>query len=822
MKSISRKGRRKLLSEQRILVAVILSALMSSVCFAGTYEYVWDSSNPKDSFGDGKVTLTLDGSTISAMSVGTETGDVVTFSGTPMSFSAGAEIRVDRGTLDLANGMNAAGDISCVCGMPPTAWVGTNGGLYGDVFTTVLTDTSLSDIEIVSAHLNFSATGGGNEENSNPYHVTRGSTWMEVQLQEYLGSGNSTKVVKIRLEQFGADIKAKMLYAKYVRAQNAIGEDFDNPSGRFEISDMGVRTSTSTPDYHYGCDRLRFVLVKGIVAVKVSGPFSCAGKIDVAEGVGFEVVNQPTATVNRVELPSGSTFSVVVDGIGPVDDVLHDYGYVPNSGWTLFAANRSIKDMDVESIAGTLAGSSLSSTPVEAWGGYARWISDTVLSVQFQMNKNSSYTKGVLVKLRQAGSNVEFIAISCHYYEGGVGTKSFEGAGVSAGPAYATSPTTAGYCVASFSAAFTRQSASRVTLSNGGAAKGGTIEVLGESATRHAELRVTNKSGLPTNGVVNVGRYGVLSLINSDTAWDKGLAGGSCVINVQQGGKLRQGGDSPFSANLQYDTQRVIIDGGEAEFGCECTKAASSADQVDTSGSTYLNFLTLRNGARCYGKAVRLGNIDAKWTVEGTSPSVWDTGISLLAANGTAQKTVEFSIADVTSSEAVDFTVSGDMKMFNPSAPASYKNLHVRKTGAGTMKVNGDTDFTVYPLDVMGGVWMVGADSTMNTVQNINIDGGSFSTADGINASVGALSVGENGGGIIANANSTINFLDSTSVAWSGVVDVICRNGASVRFGTSSNALTKAQQKKLRLNGKRAKLDASGLVVPSGFQLSIR
>ncbi|MBE6397900.1 MAG: hypothetical protein E7046_12935 [Lentisphaerae bacterium] len=758
------------------------------------------------------------------MSVNTISGDTVSFSGDPMSFSGGAAVRIAGGLLHFGNGIDVSGDIAFVH-TAPQHWIATDerkGGLYGDEFTVVLENADLNDIEISAAYLNGKANGGDSNGNAQPYHVMRGEAWMEVQLQQCLGI---TKVVKIRLEQDGSDIKAKILYARFVRSQNAIGEDFDNPSGNFTIENIGFRTTEGTPEDYYGCSKLFFTSRERIADVMVSGPFTCSGTVDIASEMKLSLVNQENAKVAKLSLPDGAIFAVSTDGSSPVDKTsVCEHGYVPKSAWSVFAHNRNLKDVDIDSISGTLGGRSLSWTPVEAWVGYFRWVDDTTLSFQFQYKAdNSTLTKGVWAKLRQYGDNIEIIAIDGCYYTGGVGTKSFESEGVTRTGSYASSgESQSGYCILSFNAAFTRPGyASCVTLVDGGTSQGGKIVIAGSSEDRHAELRVTNRAGLPTNGVVSVGRYGVLSLINADTFQGVSVADGTCDIHVEAGGKFRQGGDKSFSENLSRNRQSVIIDGGEAEFGCECSKSSSSVDSVDTSGSTYLNFLTLRNGARCYGKAVRLGNCDARWIVEGTSPSFWDADISLLARGTLVPATVTFDVLDVTSSEAVDFTVSGSMKMFTQE---DYRMLHVTKTGSGTMKVNGVTDFTAFPLVVSNGIWMVGADNTMNAAQNIRLDGGAFAADTGVHAAVGTLAIGISDCGIIAGEGATIVFLDSSAVAWGGGrVDVECSPGSVVRFGDSSSALTASQQRKLYLNGARAKLDANGFVVlKSGFAMSIR
>ena len=85
-------------------------------------------------------------------------------------------------------------------------------------------------------------------------------------------------------------------------------------------------------------------------------------------------------------------------------------------------------------------------------------------------------------------------------------------------------------------------------------------------------------------------------------------------------------------------------------------------------------------------------------------------------------------------------------------------------------------------------------------------------SADGVSASVGKLLVGGAGGGIVAGANATVSFLDSSDQTWLGTANITCPEGSSVRFGTSASALTAAQQRKLRLNGKRAVLSDDGTV----------
>ncbi|MBR4654543.1 MAG: hypothetical protein IKO72_14380 [Kiritimatiellae bacterium] len=804
-------------------VFMVAAVVATTGVFAGKYEYQWDASDPQTSFGDGKVTLTLDGSSISAMQVNVTTNDTVCFSGDAMNFSAGATVTIPHGNLCISNAVTAAGDIEFIRTGTLEPWTGTNVGLFLDEYTLVQENVDLADIEVAYAHLSGSA-GGGDYYNAEPYHVVRGDGWMEVQLQQSLSPNWTTKVIKIRLEQDGDDVKAKTLYAKYVMNTNVLGLNFDVPSSEYTIGTTTLPSSNNTPEYCYRCTGLKFAPAGARATVSISGTFNGAGKVKVDDIISVTFLNQD-ATIRSLEL-GNATLGVGTDETVADDAQTHEIGPLEN-GWYDFIQDSKLVELDLDSISGKLAGNMLTTTPTDAQVCYMTWVNNnTVLQFELQLKTSgSSYTKGVLVKLRDYNGNIQYCPASCWYYQGEPGTKSFAAGGCSQNNSYATTPTGSGYCVASLSARVFRWR--RVIIEHGGSTTGGVIEVFGHSETCRSELRIALKTGLPTNGVVRVGQNGILSLIATNGFdYAKGVSNGKCEIYVGPGGKLRQGGNIDFVGNIGYDFQKITIDGGEAEFGCECIKPGSSADAVNTAGSTYLDSLTLKNGARCYGKAVRMGNIDSTWKITGTSPSVWDTGISILATYNAATLVRDiFDVDDVTESAAVDFTVTGDMKMFHsPSFPSDvYQKLRITKKGAGTMKVNGVTDFCVEPLEIQGGTWMVGSDDTMNSAQNILLAGGSFASADDVTASVGRLLVDSAGGGIDVGDASAVSFADSSSEDWSGRVDISCPAGSSVRFGTTSAGLTSAQLRKMRLNGQHVKLDENGYaVVRSVFAISFR
>jgi len=409
------------------------------------------------------------------------------------------------------------------------------------------------------------------------------------------------------------------------------------------------------------------------------------------------------------------------------------------------------------------------------------------------------------------------------YVAGEPGQADFRNGGMSAG-SYAPAINQGGYCLAGISVTFAeRKNAAVVRVADASGMAGGTLSACGADATRKGELRITDGSGVPLGGCLNVESNGIVSLITSGQNAASGLVGGNCRIRVGAGGTLRQGGNAQFVGSFGSSTPiPVEVDGGEVVFGCEYNGSGTDSDPVNTAGSTYLNDITLRNGARCSGSAVRIGLGSNRFAVSGTSPSFFNTGMSLLSVWNVFTE-LAFDVVDVTASTTADLTVDGDMLTFKNGTDSNYSKYQLVKAGAGTMLVNGRTDFSVYPLRVDGGCWKVGRADTMTGTQGVAINGGAFGVVAGLDVSVGKVTL-LSSGGVVADAGSTVCFAASADVAWTpgAVLSVSCAEGAKVRFGSTDGALAAGQKARLRLNGVKATLDANGFVVPSGFILILR
>lgn len=810
------------MKRQSVMAAV---SLVSVCALAADIVCEWDPANPQTSYADGKVSLTLNGSSVTSLRFDAP-GDTVTFTGGELAFATGAQISLLDGSLVFSNDVSSAGNVDVSSGVLPSYSWGSRTATVGVtpvltyMWTTILPDVDLDELELTSGYL----CGGGLDALLEPRNVKRGAGWIECQFKYSAGSGSTTKAVKIRLEQEGADIKAYHANSWYVLSRDCREMDFDNPWPDVTVTPMTRPTASPMQDENrYYCSQINFKRTSSAKrpVLTFAGAFTRGGRVSVSPFAAVRYLDVADIAFDGHDLSGKLTLQSTENGPEDRNATYTKSGYVVKT-WQTVATGRTIGEVDAAGIQGVLNGSSIG-YDADATVCFVKRESDDVLSFQLQL-KSGKWVKGVYVKLRNQNGNVELCPISAHYYAGeAAGESDFTADGII--PAnYASSLTTGDYCLSGLTIPFRWNGGGLLaTSANAGPVEGGEIEIVGGDADHHAELKVTASTGLPTNGVVTVGAYGVLSVpVGYAEDMARGISGGTCAIKAGPGGKIRQGNDTSFPGTFGGMLQKVELDGGELELGCDSRIVADPTgnDPFDTYGSTYLCNLTLKNGAHVYGKAPRLGMYPTcVWTVGGTSASTSDVNIVLLGGPGT-QGTINFEVDDATGNADVDFWQNGGMKMYRQ---ANYQNLVIYKTGSGTMRVCGPTDFPANALRISGGTWMVGSSDTMSVGQNLDLCGGTFATDADIDVTVGSVKLSTSGG-LSAGADSTLSLADSSEVEWTpgATLSISCPEGSKVRFGTSSSALTGVQKGALRLNGKGATLDDEGYVVRRGFALIIR
>ena len=161
----------------------------------------------------------------------------------------------------------------------------------------------------------------------------------------------------------------------------------------------------------------------------------------------------------------------------------------------------------------------------------------------------------------------------------------------------------------------------------------------------------------------------------------------------------------------------------------------------------------------------------------------------------------------------------------------TYTTNVLRKIGFGTMWLNGA--YTVPgTVKIEGGAIKLGAsnlwgDSSYRTP--IVLCGGTIATAANTSNDLGIVTLTANSG-ISLESGATLTCTNLSSVAWKEgtTLSVTIPKDShgellgSLRFGTSADALTKAQINQIRLNGKRVALDSSGYLRHLGTKIVVR
>jgi hypothetical protein len=227
-------------------------------------------------------------------------------------------------------------------------------------------------------------------------------------------------------------------------------------------------------------------------------------------------------------------------------------------------------------------------------------------------------------------------------------------------------------------------------------------------------LKIDNLGGLPTNGTVTVGPYGVLDI--SMTALPEihgtGVSAGTTEIVVKENGLLR------IAQARALTTRRNIIRllGGNMKT----MHGDAKGDHADY--HMYANDLTFSDGARLYGNVpvrVGYGTKYPCWRVLGTKPSVCDSGLIALAYNN-ANTVFRLYVEDVTGDEFPDFFINGRMNLY--AGNDDFDDINIMKLGEGTFVQNGASEI-VQPNLLYRGSWIFGNSGVSEGAQEFHLAG---------------------------------------------------------------------------------------------------
>ena len=612
----------------------------------------------------------------------------------------------------IAGEIDGVGPVSVVSAPPSPSDTATYSGyLPNNSYVVVAENHSLADLDEVEGTYHY---GPNQDLRQTPYQFKYTSLTNELgrktcQFQRV--KGKYITCVKVRFRQNGANVEAETdQWANYYmdttgyESEVYLGMDFEKYV-RGGTPDRCCYNSLASSDEENSCG------VKDLVLK----------------------FRKRASTTYNAYLPNG-----------------YDAG-IPQS-WTVVATNRSLSELkSVEAFYHTGANDGIYAP------GLHLAISGTKGSCQFQRTM-SGFIKCVCVDLRDNGGNIEASTgryRNFHiYYDGRTAWNAPTGT-INPDVVYGmdfyaydgnTTPPrfTYGGFGTSDSSASEGVKELRLTFKTDGivyaarqiAPLGGDLTFVGSSADAPLAAWTTSATVLPSNGVVTVGPYAELTLNGhvQNPKWTQ--------YRVMTNGTLRLNGTWQTS---HYDPIDLV--GG--------TLRLRDLEDDATSAQTYVNFLTLMDGARVLGKPARVGPQTfvrpGSWIVSGDSPSYCESGIVVTGRGGDQEQTFCFNVNDVTGDEAADFVVSGDIVDYGTFQPSDENwNVHVVKDGAGTLQIAGVT--LPNELAVSNGTLRISGNCTFgvsrkraatseNTKAEIVLAGGDLEVAEASTNAIGVVKV---------------------------------------------------------------------------------
>lgn len=175
--------------------------------------------------------------------------------------------------------------------------------LHNSRDTVVARNTSLDDMEFVYAVCGYNRKIRALPHSTlYPHHVKLTGDVLSAQFHTL--DGSYTKCVKVELRQSGADVVARVAYAKY--ADQAEDYDFDEPNENYHNYTVATMDNWSEGNSNiYGVD---FLVLRrksrSRLVLPVSGSVSCTGN---RYGSGVEVTFEATGGAATIDFPGGQT-----------------------------------------------------------------------------------------------------------------------------------------------------------------------------------------------------------------------------------------------------------------------------------------------------------------------------------------------------------------------------------------------------------------------------------------------------------------------------------------------------------------------------------
>ena len=700
-------------------------------------------------------------------------------------------------------------------------------------YTTLFTNRNLADYDVKSTDFKCVNGGAGYDLLIGPQGLgspeccirgvtANGAERLRVLMQRYQSPNLFS--VELELVQQGDDIAGKVLSCRYVSGSiNLMGLDIQklylNGAVKKRGTDLVTVQDAANIDANrqgYGINQLTMVRRIPAHTVTIDGDdLIPSTNIAVAAGTCLRLLNS-SQTIGR--LSGGGR--VVVDADGPVESVYGDY-LGPSE--CVIATNRLLSErLALSASMRVLRAGIYSTSPGKIVTAKAYKI-ETVPNdangwyrCQFQCLINSQICC-VRVKLRQSGADIVAKTDYAYYVAASEGSDPSCGLGHdfyrSSATAMSVVQNGTGWGASLNDISFTFRNeviaGAANTMTNAA-----TMFVCGSPATATTNtLRVTDLGGLPTNGTVTVGPYGILNLdATGAQVHGYGISSSTATIVVQTNGQLTLSRQSMFAPSL---AQRVRLYGGAVNYGG--TRLRKEEDNL-----LYANNLMLADGARMYGARPRIGfqTTVPVWIVTGSAPSVCDSGVIFMDfLSGTQDTVFRLYVEDVTSDEGADLIWNGPLSLLDGST--TYDDISVRKLGEGTVLQNGVSTLKE-PTEIWRGTWVFGASGISENAQEFKLEGDTtLALAAGVSNGLGKVTV---------NAPATLKFGEGSLLTLNSIE--VAENSTLTIDGEFADTtlrvaerVSSAQLARINFDGGRVEQDANGYIMrrkPKGFRILVR
>ena len=797
------------------------------------------------SLGGGKITISYDAgdsakiASIVARPVGGETlrvaGDAMTFAdGATIEIAAPSDGAVAGGSLVFANDVTATGALSLTRADGAYVHVSVPSGMTGGTYVTFAEGTTYEGWEPVAFRSGTSSvapglfTPAGSSANGFAWaNLWDGMYTWSARFQRRDSNGNAQfRLNTVVRSPFGAYLPTSDLWNKTLPSADYVwyysdetyvsGGTYGGLAGKLEVTDAVFRKVGASD-----------------VGVRFDGGLSLGGALDIAAGVKAVVgIGLEGATLNHPVTGAGSLRvepTTSVTQMAWAGDVAYD-GYLPGE-WTVVAENKYLGGLT--NIVGYMHGKSLfpKKATADLSPSYALFFTNNTEfgACQFQV-RNNTIINCVKAQFRQNGANVEaklyaagYKTVADGYAVGDDMPETVTGDNGYNRRNISTSLTSGDYGIENLTFYFDDTAEVKVDLAAANEMRGASALELYGNGVVNLVATASDLGSAPTNGVVTVGDGASLILGFTPTSATgglrTGLSGGAVALDLQ-GGTVVQ--PSTISYGGFNKRQRVFADGGTVLT----EKITRNYAQV------YLTRLELANGATLSGNPVAtVDGENSLWRVTGAAPCRFDAGLCVVTDTAGLEKGyhIRFDIEDVTGDDAVDATLSKFVSAntaFNNNE-GKYGYGHFEKTGAGTLRLDGDYTPITQRSVIFDGAFMLGESGITDATSLFALDGGTLSSAAGTANTLGSLVVGENGGGIALGEGATLSFADSSAETWDSGPKVVVSGFAegAIRFGESDSCLAVEQGKRFVTDdGARLHVSASGYLTaqPQAFVLMLR